>query len=394
VKACYRAWAIVIVAAAVWLMPIEPYEGIVAAAKPAKPIRLTLTVSVEEQAGLSSSLTVDSLALTREFRHAKWQTLADRPSLYPDIEATVTDGESSVEYNLAEDGRLWNEARHRLIALSPETARTINALAQTVRRHYYGRKLAWEEARRLIPNKSVFTVTDLQTGLSFRVQRRAGSDHADVQPMSKEDTRVMKQIFDGEWTWKRRAILVRTGNEWIAASMNGMPHGGDGIPDNDFSGHFCVHFYLSTTHKSETPDLTHQLMVHKASGELRPYLDGANPAMLARSYIEALNHRDRTVMRQVAFGMSDEQMSAIMGRMDELDSIRDTTRHIRGRSPQADDWNGQLTAQVHVPVAYRMRSGSQRTDTYRFTFDRAAADSPWRLRQIDSGDGRSNERTA
>ncbi|WP_127530117.1 hypothetical protein [Paenibacillus kobensis] len=392
-KACYRGCAIIILAAVIWLSLLEPYERI-AAAKPAEPIRLTITVRVEEQAGLSSSLMVDSLALSRGLKHTNWQSAAVKPPLCPDVDLTVRIGASVTELKLTKDGALWNETTRQLLTPPPQTSQLLISLVQSVRSQYYGRRLAWEEAKKLIPNKTIFTVTDLQTGLSFRVQRRAGSDHADVQPIAKEDTRIMKQIFDGEWTWKRRAILVRTDQDWIAASMNGMPHGGDGIPDNDFSGHFCIHFYLSTTHKSETPDLAHQLMVHKASGDLRPYLDGADPTMLARSYIEGLNHKDRTVIRQVIYGMQEEQIESILRAMDTLESIRDTTKRDQGHAAPSNEWDQQLTAQVSLPIAYRMQGGSQRNDRYRFTFSRDSTTAPWRLHNIDSGKSRSNERTA
>ncbi|MCC3377949.1 hypothetical protein LKX83_33445, partial [Cohnella sp. REN36] len=70
----------------------------------------------------------------------------------------------------------------------------------------------------------------------------AGKYHADVQPLTKADTKIMKQIYNGKWSWKRKAIVVKKDHHYYAASMQGMPHGGDGIPDNSFSGHFCIHF--------------------------------------------------------------------------------------------------------------------------------------------------------
>ncbi len=35
----------------------------------------------------------------------------------------------------------------------------------------------------------------------------------------------MKEIYGGKWSWKRRAIIVIHQDQWIAASMHGMPHG-------------------------------------------------------------------------------------------------------------------------------------------------------------------------
>lgn len=103
--------------------------------------------------------------------------------------------------------------------------------------------LPWKEAKEHLPKFKKFTVLDVDTGKRFDVQRRAGSEHADVQPLTKEDTKTMKEIYNGKWSWKRRAIIVISDGEWIAASMHGMPHGA-GALSNNFPGHFCIHFLV------------------------------------------------------------------------------------------------------------------------------------------------------
>lgn len=85
----------------------------------------------------------------------------------------------------------------------------------------------WEEVNEILPRYTKFTVVDLETGLEFQVQRRAGSNHADVQPLTPKDTAIMKKIYNGKWSWKRRAIIVISEDEKIAASMHGMPHGAE-----------------------------------------------------------------------------------------------------------------------------------------------------------------------
>src|SRR3954452_24149047 len=68
--------------------------------------------------------------------------------------------------------------------------------------------LPWEKVNHILPNETKFTIIDVETGLAFRVQRRAGKQHADVQPLTKEDTQRMKGIYHNQWSWKRRAIIV------------------------------------------------------------------------------------------------------------------------------------------------------------------------------------------
>ena len=96
--------------------------------------------------------------------------------------------------------------------------------------------------------------------------RRAGTEHADVQPLTKEDTEIMKTIYQGKWSWQRKAIIVELEDgRRLAASMHGMPHGAGAIRGNNFNGHFCIHFLGSTTHGSKKPNTAHQIMVWKAA---------------------------------------------------------------------------------------------------------------------------------
>jgi hypothetical protein len=74
----------------------------------------------------------------------------------------------------------------------------------------------------------------------------------------------MKSIFGGSWSWSRRPILILYKNKVYAASMNGMPHGTTTIDDNDFDGHFCIHFKNSKTHDTDVVDADHQSAVTAA----------------------------------------------------------------------------------------------------------------------------------
>ncbi|WP_347939543.1 hypothetical protein AAEY33_14135 [Peribacillus simplex] len=155
--------------------------------------------------------------------------------------------------------------------------------------------LPWEIVNNIIPNKTNFTIIDIETGLSFKVQRRAGSHHADVQPLTKEDTQIMKKVYNNKWSWNRRAIIVLINNQMIAASMHGMPHGA-GALQNGFSGHFCVHFSGSITHRLKNEDLSHKLMVLKAAGKLDDYIQTVNPYELIRIFTIAVNQGDQKLL--------------------------------------------------------------------------------------------------
>jgi hypothetical protein len=159
--------------------------------------------------------------------------------------------------------------------------------------------LQWEDADKLLPRYSEYTVLDLETGKKFTVQRRAGSHHADVQPLTVKDTKIMKKIYGGKWSWKRRAIIVISKDRRIAASMHGMPHGA-GALKNNFPGHFCIHFYGSTTHRTNSMDLSHKLMILKAAGKLANYLGSANPYEVIEAYVAGFKQQDSTVTSQAS----------------------------------------------------------------------------------------------
>ncbi|WP_374723623.1 hypothetical protein [Calidifontibacillus erzurumensis] len=157
--------------------------------------------------------------------------------------------------------------------------------------------LPWDQVDEILPKFSVFTIIDVETGLSFKVQRRAGNHHADVQPLSFKDTKVMKKIYNNKWSWNRRAILILKDDQIIAASMHGMPHGA-GALRNGFPGHFCVHFWESTTHKRDKMDLAHQMMILKAAGKFDDYLEKTDPLALINIFAVAVNNHDHFLLKE------------------------------------------------------------------------------------------------
>lgn len=125
--------------------------------------------------------------------------------------------------------------------------------------------LSWSEANVRFPVGTVARLVDVDTGQSFYIKRRGGQVHADSEPLTSDDTKVLRSIYGGSWSWDRRAVLVELGGEWVAGSINGMPHGQSSV-DNGFPGHFCLHFYGSKTHGGNRPCPDHQRMILYAAG--------------------------------------------------------------------------------------------------------------------------------
>jgi hypothetical protein len=332
---------------------------------------------------LFSRLEIASPSLLKQLRAAHAET-AGRTPFFPDIEVEWRPDSHSRVYRLDQTGHLLSLGTNHRLQLPDSAAARMLAYARMLRNRHYGRLVPWSEARRLVARKSIFTLTDLESGLSFRVQRRAGSSHADVQPISKEDSATMKRIYGGRWSWQRRAVLVSTASQRLAASMNGMPHGGDGIPDNGFNGHFCVHFLDSTSHRSETPDRDHQLRVHQAAGNLSRYFSSSSPLTLAHSFVEALNSKDTDMLALLREQAPQANFQALDSFLNELESI--VVRGKREARPDASysQEDEPLNAEIELPVRIRRIEGRSVDAKLRFAFERSSIGSSWRLIEVSS----------
>ncbi len=100
---------------------------------------------------------------------------------------------------------------------------------------------SWAEVDEIFNRTDSVIVTDIASGLSFRVSRIYGRNHADVEPINPENAEILRKIYGGEWSWERRPVVVQIQDRLIAGSITGMPHGENvngHISDNDFAGHF------------------------------------------------------------------------------------------------------------------------------------------------------------
>ncbi|PMX97600.1 hypothetical protein C1Y18_36120, partial [Pseudomonas sp. MPR-R5A] len=77
------------------------------------------------------------------------------------------------------------------------------------------------------------------------------------------------------------------------------PHGAGALANN-FPGHFCIHFYGSTTHRTNSMDLSHKLMILKAAGKLDEYAATANPDKVISAFIAGLKQQDPFVVSSVS----------------------------------------------------------------------------------------------
>lgn len=292
-----------------------------------------------------------------------------------DVTVIVSAAGARTAYTADEHGRLYDAARKQRLELpAPQRLRLAEAV-RAARASHYGRLLPWDKVRKLIPKRSTLTITDVETGLAFKAQHRAGARHIDAQPLTAADTAVMKRMYGGSWSWKRRAVTVRYGGHTLAASMHGMPHGGDGIPGNKFAGHFCIHFMGSRTHGSGNIDPEHRMMVYKAAGQLQKLFDADGPQSVVHTFIAAVNMEERQIAA-AAFAEADHPQLDFFFRLRRLDLL-DTKGPVRLEAP-SDLFSSAVTQEIQV----RQNGGRSSKLMFTFHLKRTAVYDPWKIELI------------
>lgn len=287
------------------------------------------------------------------------------PGSGPDLpRAVIQSGKRS--FVLDANGVLYEQKSGRKLLLPDHVQAELERYVRRVEEVHFGKPLDWREVKKAFRRMGYAEVIDVETGKRFRVQRRAGSKHADVQPVTKADSRIMKEIYQGRWSWKRRAILLSIDGTQYAASMHGMPHGAGGIYGNNFHGHFCIHFRGSTTHGSGKTDPSHQLMVAKAAGQLPALLMKADPYQLIDLYLVALHEQDRSLLSLLSTG-------------NKLDAPPVPIAAVKRGAPFPEEVPGGLAMVVPVQVRYVPPQGKEEKAEWIFLLRRASELDRWKV---------------
>jgi LysM repeat protein len=199
--------------------------------------------------------------------------------------ATTVDTVSHIPYTVVQGDSLWDISirfgipMHELLKVNGMTTNTQLSVGQTIMVPVhrvpvkdtlgpeYGEYLNWwTEAQYVFPIGKVATVTDFQTGKKFRIKRTIGANHADCEPLTAKDAAIIKEVWGGVYSWKERAVIIEVDGRKLAASMSSMPHDIEYIADNNFNGHFDVHFKNSTRHVDGKITAAHQEQIRRAAG--------------------------------------------------------------------------------------------------------------------------------
>lgn len=140
----------------------------------------------------------------------------------------------------------------------------------------------WEDFQDVMKIGSRFIVVDYYTGYYWVAERWMGANHADIETIDKEATKIVKKVYRDRENWKRRPVLVVFENgEVYCASSFVIFHAGldsekylkiidnrsqnygrgenyDYIKGNGADGHNCIHVRKSTNHFDGKINQEHQ----------------------------------------------------------------------------------------------------------------------------------------
>ena len=125
-------------------------------------------------------------------------------------------------------------------------------------------KLDWFRGGSTVLKKGSYaSLYDIDSGITLRIKRLGGTNHADVETATASDTAKLRKIAGGTFNWRSHAVVLIKGGRYIASGINTMPHGSQTIKDNDFDGQFCLHLSGSLTHGSGVVNTEHQASIEK-----------------------------------------------------------------------------------------------------------------------------------
>lgn len=122
----------------------------------------------------------------------------------------------------------------------------------------------WNKGNKLFSKGDYVQIYDIKSGLTIRVRRLGGTNHAELEPATAEDTDKMLKMGGGQFSWDSRPVILCVGGKYLAAAINTMPHGDESIKDNNFDGQFCLHLVGSKTHGSNVENTNHQAAIASA----------------------------------------------------------------------------------------------------------------------------------
>ena len=129
--------------------------------------------------------------------------------------------------------------------------------------------LHWfDEVKPSLKTGQNLTVYEPDSGITFTLYVMSRGRHADVEPLTADDTAKMMNAWGGEETWTPKDVYIQLPDgRWTLAVMHNVAHGSQVIQGNDYDGQNCVHFLRNMSEcEANDPDygVTNQNALRKA----------------------------------------------------------------------------------------------------------------------------------
>lgn len=111
-------------------------------------------------------------------------------------------------------------------------------------------------------------VYEPDSGITFTLYVMSRGRHADVEPLTADDTAKMMNAWGGKEDWTPKDVYIQLPDgRWTLAVMHNVAHGSQVIQGNNYDGQNCVHFLRNMSEcEANDPDygVTNQNALRKA----------------------------------------------------------------------------------------------------------------------------------
>ncbi|BDF58664.1 hypothetical protein CE91St36_14810 [Christensenellaceae bacterium] len=188
-------------------------------------------------------------------------------------ELTVAAVQSFQQQNgIAPDGQIGSDTYNLLFSDTAKKAPANSRIKKVAGPAYngsvktHGTLGSWDAVKSSIPEGSDIAITDYNTGATYTMQRVGGVNCAQVAAKTSADYAAYLQSFGGDATWEHRGVLVTIGSQTYAASLFGMPTGGEDINNSGMKGHTFLYFNNGKTDIFSLSDDEHVIALNSAAG--------------------------------------------------------------------------------------------------------------------------------
>ncbi len=142
---------------------------------------------------------------------------------------------------------------------APVKATEVPSTSQLKLMHWYN------EVKPVLKGQRSIYVYEPASGYGFTLHLYSLGRHADVEPMTAQDTANMMAAWGNKVYWEPvKFVYVKLPNGvWTVATMHNVAHGGQSIKTNNFDGQNCIHF-LRDMSEAEEKDPSYGVKNQKA----------------------------------------------------------------------------------------------------------------------------------